>query len=67
MASTRRSRVSRRRSKTDEVQMRRLWTNLDEGLDSPLGNVQERRPSTHVGPLAHGRRGINEEHYDGHA
>jgi len=40
--------------------------NLDKGLDGPFGDVQERRPTTHVGPLTHGRRGVDEEHYDSH-
>lgn len=41
-------------------------SNLDKGLDGPFGDVQERRPATHIGALAHGRRGVDEEHYDGH-
>lgn len=41
--------------------------NLDERLDGPFGNVQERRSASHVSPLAHGRRGVNEKYYNGHA
>lgn len=41
--------------------------NLDKGLDSPFGYVQECGPSTHVRPLAHRRRGVNEKYYDSHA
>lgn len=41
--------------------------NLDKGLDGSFGNVQERRSASHVSPLAHGRRGVNEKYYDGHA
>jgi len=40
--------------------------NLDKGLDGPFGDIQERWPATHVGPLTHGRRGVDEEHYDSH-
>lgn len=40
--------------------------NLDKGLDCPFGYVQECWPSTHVRPLAHWRRSVNEKYYDSH-
>jgi hypothetical protein len=60
---------SSRRAKAANEPTKRVarGADLDKGFDGPFGDVQERRPATHVGPLTHGGRGVDEEHYDSHA